>query len=182
MQMLATYHTTSSGTCRSELAKRYMTSPRRATLLPQRSCRSLRANSTYWDGVVQIDDGARLTWMRQPHYYMGLYSYTYSAGLVTATVVAENLARDGRRGRAVGQCPEGRQHEEAARPGEDGRSGLRRRGDVRQATDYGVVSWTNAVSDRSCRIAVVNWCLPGDGLVTAFDWARLEWRSVGCGR
>ena len=25
--------------------------------------------------------GAELTWMRQPHYYIGLYSYTYSAGL-----------------------------------------------------------------------------------------------------
>ncbi|MGQ7032330.1 AraC-like ligand-binding domain-containing protein, partial [Escherichia coli] len=29
----------------------------------------------------QVQIGAGLTWMRQPHYYMGLYSYTYSAGL-----------------------------------------------------------------------------------------------------
>lgn len=29
--------------------------------------------------------------MRQPHYYMGLYSYTYSAGLTVATQVASEL-------------------------------------------------------------------------------------------
>ena len=38
----------------------------------------------YGDDVI-LDDGAELTWMRQPHYYMGLYSYTYSAGLTLAT-------------------------------------------------------------------------------------------------
>ena len=27
---------------------------------------------------VELTDGTELTWMRQPHYYMGLYSYTYS--------------------------------------------------------------------------------------------------------
>ncbi len=34
-----------------------------------------------------MTEGAELTWMRQPHYYMGLYSYTYSAGLTIGTVV-----------------------------------------------------------------------------------------------
>ena len=29
--------------------------------------------------------------MRQPHYYSGLYSYTYSAGLVVSTVVSQNI-------------------------------------------------------------------------------------------
>jgi hypothetical protein len=35
-----------------------------------------------WGDAVEIDDGARMTWMRQPHYhiYMGLYPYTYSVG------------------------------------------------------------------------------------------------------
>ena len=39
----------------------------------------------FWGDAVEIPDGAELTWMRQPHYYMGLYSYTYSAGLTVAT-------------------------------------------------------------------------------------------------
>lgn len=34
---------------------------------------------------------AELTWMRQPHYYMGLYSYTYSAGLGLATKIAKEI-------------------------------------------------------------------------------------------
>ncbi len=33
--------------------------------------------------------------MRQPHYYMGLYSYTYSAGLTVATEVARRIEREG---------------------------------------------------------------------------------------
>ncbi len=49
----------------------------------------------YWAGVVEIDDGAKLTWMRQPHYYSGLYSYTYSAGLTCATIVAQALSEEG---------------------------------------------------------------------------------------
>ncbi|MEW4355097.1 oligoendopeptidase F [Streptococcus pneumoniae] len=39
----------------------------------------------FWGDAVEIDDDAALTWMRQSHYYMGLYSYTYSAGLVLST-------------------------------------------------------------------------------------------------
>ncbi|MCS4488709.1 oligoendopeptidase F [Streptococcus sciuri] len=39
----------------------------------------------FWGDAIEIDDDAALTWMRQSHYYMGLYSYTYSAGLVIAT-------------------------------------------------------------------------------------------------
>lgn len=39
----------------------------------------------FWGEEVEINPGAELTWMRQPHYYMGLYSYTYSAGLTIAT-------------------------------------------------------------------------------------------------
>lgn len=40
----------------------------------------------FWGDAIEIDDDAALTWMRQSHYYMGLYSYTYSAGLVLSTV------------------------------------------------------------------------------------------------
>lgn len=45
----------------------------------------------FWGDAVDIDDDAALTWMRQPHYYMGLYSYTYSAGLVMSTAGYLNL-------------------------------------------------------------------------------------------
>lgn len=39
----------------------------------------------FWGDSVEIEPGAELTWMRQTHYYMGLYPYTYSAGLTIAT-------------------------------------------------------------------------------------------------
>ena len=45
--------------------------------------------SDFWGDVVELDEGAKLTWMRQPHYYMGLYPYTYAAGL-TASTAADN--------------------------------------------------------------------------------------------
>ena len=41
----------------------------------------------FFGDAVELTDGMELTWMRQPHYYMGLYSYTYSAGLTIGTVV-----------------------------------------------------------------------------------------------
>jgi oligoendopeptidase F len=49
----------------------------------------------FWGDTVEIDDGARMTWMRQPHYYMGLYPYTYSVGLVAATAMAGRVAEEG---------------------------------------------------------------------------------------
>ena len=36
-----------------------------------------------------------MTWMRQPHYYMGLYPYTYAVGLVTATAMAQRVRDEG---------------------------------------------------------------------------------------
>ena len=45
----------------------------------------------FWGDAVEIDDDAALTWMRQSHYYMGLYSYTYSAGMVISTTGYLNL-------------------------------------------------------------------------------------------
>jgi oligoendopeptidase F len=48
----------------------------------------------FWGDTVEIIDGAELTWMRQPHYYMGLYPYTYSAGLTVATEVSRRLLED----------------------------------------------------------------------------------------
>ncbi|MBD5473098.1 MAG: oligoendopeptidase F [Lachnospiraceae bacterium] len=49
----------------------------------------------FWGEDVEISDDAALTWMRQPHYYMGLYSYTYSAGLTVATQVCKRIEQEG---------------------------------------------------------------------------------------
>ncbi|MBR4767899.1 MAG: oligoendopeptidase F [Lachnospiraceae bacterium] len=49
----------------------------------------------FWGDAAEISDGAELTWMRQPHYYMGLYSYTYSAGLTVATEAARRIREEG---------------------------------------------------------------------------------------
>lgn len=49
----------------------------------------------FWGGDVEISDDAAHTWMRQPHYYMGLYSYTYSAGLTVATQVCRRIEKEG---------------------------------------------------------------------------------------
>ncbi|MBQ0139689.1 MAG: oligoendopeptidase F [Kurthia sp.] len=49
----------------------------------------------FWGDAVEINDGAELTWMRQPHYYMGLYPYTYSAGLTISTQVSQRILNEG---------------------------------------------------------------------------------------
>lgn len=49
----------------------------------------------FWGDAVELTGGAELTWMRQPHYYMGLYSYTYSAGLTIATQVCKRIEKEG---------------------------------------------------------------------------------------
>lgn len=49
----------------------------------------------FWGEDVEIQEGAELTWMRQPHYYMGLYPYTYSAGLTISTQVSQRILKEG---------------------------------------------------------------------------------------
>lgn len=49
----------------------------------------------FWGDTVNINEGAELTWMRQPHYYMGLYPYSYSAGLTIATEVSQRILTEG---------------------------------------------------------------------------------------
>ncbi len=49
----------------------------------------------FWGDDVSITEGAELTWMRQPHYYMGLYPYTYSAGLTIATAMSKRVLNEG---------------------------------------------------------------------------------------
>ncbi len=51
--------------------------------------------SEFWGDAVELDEGAGLTWMRQPHYYMGLYPYTYSAGLTASTAAAKKIQEEG---------------------------------------------------------------------------------------
>ena len=45
----------------------------------------------FWADAVVLNEGAELTWMRQPHYYMGLYPYTYSAGLTVGTIISDKI-------------------------------------------------------------------------------------------
>lgn len=49
----------------------------------------------FWGEEVVIDEGAQLVWMRQSHYYRGLYPYTYSAGLTIGTQVAQAIQKEG---------------------------------------------------------------------------------------
>jgi oligoendopeptidase F len=51
--------------------------------------------TNFWGDAVEIDEGASLTWMRQPHYYMGLYPYTYSAGLTASTAAVQMIQEEG---------------------------------------------------------------------------------------
>lgn len=51
--------------------------------------------SSFWGDNVVIDENAKLTWMRQPHYYMSLYPYTYAAGLSASTAVAKLIREEG---------------------------------------------------------------------------------------
>ncbi|MBQ3797325.1 MAG: oligoendopeptidase F [Butyrivibrio sp.] len=49
----------------------------------------------FWGDDVELTEGCELTWMRQPHYYMGLYSYSYSASLTIATQVMKRILNEG---------------------------------------------------------------------------------------
>lgn len=49
----------------------------------------------FWGEAVELTPGSERTWMRQIHYYMGLYPYTYSAGLTIATQAFLKMKQDG---------------------------------------------------------------------------------------
>jgi oligoendopeptidase F len=97
-QSLGTYyHNYVTHLLEAELQRRVFTlaeqdTPITASLLNQLQGSVLH---DFWGDAVVLDDGARLTWMRQPHYYMGLYPYTYSAGLTLSTVVAQQMESEG---------------------------------------------------------------------------------------
>ena len=75
----------------------------------------------FWGDDVEISDDAALTWMRQPHYYMGLYSYTYSAGLTVATQVCKRIETEARPLSMTGKGTDRRKHEDTGRAGKNGR-------------------------------------------------------------
>lgn len=55
----------------------------------------LEVLKSFWHDELELDEGARLFWMAQGHYYMGLYPYTYAAGLAVSTTVAQTIQEQG---------------------------------------------------------------------------------------
>ncbi|MCL6452919.1 MAG: peptidase M3 [Alicyclobacillus sp.] len=49
----------------------------------------------FWGDDVVLDESADLYWMRQGHYYSGIYSYTYAVGLVGSTVISRRILEEG---------------------------------------------------------------------------------------
>lgn len=49
----------------------------------------------FWADSVNVEEEAGMTWMRQGHYYMGLYPYTYSASLSIATQMFKKIENEG---------------------------------------------------------------------------------------
>ena len=49
----------------------------------------------FFGNDIILNPGSENTWMRQQHYYKGLYSYTYSAGLTISTMMAKRLEENG---------------------------------------------------------------------------------------
>ena len=98
MQLLGTYyHNYVTHLLEGELQRRvYKLADAGQPLTASLLC-ELKGNvlSDFWGDAVEIDDAAKLTWMRQPHYYMGLYPYTYSAGLTVSTAAAQRIAEEG---------------------------------------------------------------------------------------
>ena len=98
MQVLGTYHHNFvTHLLEAELQRQVYAlaeagQPVTAALLNERKGQILQR---FWGDTVHIDDGARMTWMRQPHYYMGLYPYTYSVGLVAATAMSLRVQEEG---------------------------------------------------------------------------------------
>jgi oligoendopeptidase F len=99
LQLLGTYfHNFVTHLLEGELQRRVYSlvengEPLTASVLSEQKADILKS---FWGDTVEIDEGASLTWMRQPHYYMGLYPYTYSAGLTVSTLVSKKIIDEGR--------------------------------------------------------------------------------------
>ncbi|MEC2258650.1 oligoendopeptidase F [Bacillus cereus] len=98
LQLLGTYyHNFVTHLLEGEYQRRVYALTEEGQALTATTLTEIKTNvlSTFWGDSVEIDEGAGLTWMRQPHYYMGLYSYTYSAGLTASTAVAQMIKDEG---------------------------------------------------------------------------------------
>ncbi len=98
LQLLGTYyHNFVTHLLEGEFQRRVYELAEKGTPLTATTFCEVKANvlKEFWGDSVEIDEGASLTWMRQPHYYMGLYPYTYSAGLTASTAISRRIASEG---------------------------------------------------------------------------------------
>ncbi|MEH7883369.1 oligoendopeptidase F [Bacillus sp. JJ1609] len=98
LQLLGTYyHNFVTHLLEAEYQRRVYAHAEAGKALTAKTLTEIKADvlTGFWGDTVEIDEGASLTWMRQPHYYMGLYPYTYSAGLTASTAVAQLIQEEG---------------------------------------------------------------------------------------
>ncbi|MGM0922868.1 MAG: oligoendopeptidase F [Bacillota bacterium] len=99
LQLLGTYyHNFVTHLLEGEFQRRVYEAAEKGLPITAKMLCDLKGNvlSSFWGDAVTIDEGASLTWMRQPHYYMGLYPYTYSAGLTASTLVSQLIDEEGK--------------------------------------------------------------------------------------
>jgi oligoendopeptidase F len=91
------YHNFVTHLLEAEMQRRVYAAAEKGLPLTAESLSAMKGGvlSDFWGDAVQIDAGARLTWMRQPHYYMGLYPYTYGAGLTVSTAMMAHIREEG---------------------------------------------------------------------------------------
>jgi oligoendopeptidase F len=98
LQLLGTYyHNFVTHLLEGELQRRIYRLAESGESITAKTLKEQKADvlASFWGDTVEIDEGASLTWMRQPHYYMGLYPYTYSAGLTVSTAVSQMIQEEG---------------------------------------------------------------------------------------
>ena len=98
VQLLGTYyHNFVTHLIEGEFQRRvYTAAERGVSLTASMLCKTMKDIMTeFWGDAVEIREEDGMTWMRQAHYYMGLYPYTYSAGLTASTAVAQQIAEEG---------------------------------------------------------------------------------------
>lgn len=98
LQLLNTYyHNFVTHLLEGDMQNRVYAAAESGEALTAKKLSSLKGNvlSEFWGDAVELDPGASLTWMRQPHYYMGLYPYTYAAGLTSSTAVVQLMKEEG---------------------------------------------------------------------------------------
>lgn len=93
LQLLTFHHNFVTHLIEAELLRRLYTmadagEPITARVLDQTQLAILQE---FWGDTVTLDAFSAMTWMRQAHYYSGLYPYNYSVGLTGSTVLAQRL-------------------------------------------------------------------------------------------